>query len=196
MQLLRRCVRITRTSTGRESGKPRLPTNYCGVLVSSTTRRRRYSISKSLSGGNIGTNAPTILDETQGMHSACGVPWVSRVILTRPKSSHLCVGSGTGASVWLSRGFVGSSSTLRPCSHRFWVRSFWIASVEPACRHPTVSPTPESSTAVFQVCCRSAILQSCRPSRLLLCLLSLSRLPSTETPYPRLSGPFRGCLNP
>ncbi len=34
--------------------------------------------------------------------------------------------------VWLSRGFVGSSFALHPRSRRLWVRSFRIASVEPA----------------------------------------------------------------
>ncbi len=67
-----------------------------------------------------------------------------------------------GASVWLSRGFVGSSSALRPRSRRFRVRSFRMALVEPACKHPAGSPTPEPSTAVFEVCCGTVILQSSR----------------------------------
>ncbi len=99
------------------------------------------------------------------------------------------------ASVWLSRGVVVSPSALRPRSRRLWSVLSWIASVEPACRHPAVSPTPEPSTAVFQVCCATAITQSSRPS-VVPSTLSLSRLPSTETLRLSLSGPFRGCLNP
>ena len=68
--------------------------------------------------------------------------------------------ASTYLTIWLSRGFVGLSSALRPCSCRFWVCSFRIASVEPAGGHPPVSPTPEPSTVVFQVCCGTAILQS------------------------------------
>ena len=47
-----------------------------------------------------------------------------------------------GASVWLSRGFVGSSSALlsRSSDASGSVVS-WTASVESACGHPAVSPT-------------------------------------------------------
>ena len=81
-----------------------------------------------------------------------------------------------GASVWLSRGFVGSSSALRPRSSCFRVRFFWTASVEPACKHPAGFPTPEPSTAVVQFCCGTVTSQSSRLSHLLSLSLSLSAL--------------------
>ncbi len=76
-----------------------------------------------------------------------------------------------GASVCLSREFVGSSFTLPACSRRFRIRSFWTASVEPANMYPAVSLTPESSTAVFHVCCGTVISRSSRRSRLSAYLL-------------------------
>ena len=62
------------------------------------------------------------------------------------------------ASVWLSRGFVGSSSALCLRSHRFQVRSFWTASVETACKHPvgflklTPEPIPIMCISLGQNC--------------------------------------------
>ncbi len=78
-----------------------------------------------------------------------------------------------GVSVCLSRGFVGLSSALHPCSHHFWIRSFWTASVDPADKHPAAFLTPEPSTAVFPVCCGTVISQSSCLSHLSVCLLFL-----------------------
>ena len=126
--------------------------------------------------------------------SFCGVLPL-RPSLSRPKSSRLCVGNGTGRP----SGCLGGLSARRLLSVlalvAFGSVLSWIASVEPACRHLAVSPTPEPSTAVFQVCHGTAILQSSRPS-VVLYTLSLPRLPSAETLHLRLSGPFLGCLNP
>ncbi len=96
-----------------------------------------------------------------------------------------------GASVWLSRGFVGSSYDRRHRSRRFRIHSLWTASVELADKNPTGFLTPEPSTAVFRVCCGTVISQSSRLSRLSGCLFSLpapfNRDPAS--PYQRaLSG--------
>ncbi len=113
-----------------------------------------------------------VLDEPPEMRS-CGVLCVR--LYLGPKSLRLCIGSGTGR---LS-GCLWRLSARRPLSAltlvTFGSILSWIASVEPACRHSTVSPTPEPSTAVFQVCCRTAISQSSRPS-VILSALSLSPL--------------------
>ncbi len=99
------------------------------------------------------------------------------------------------ASVLLSRGFVGSSSTLCPRSRRFWVRSFWIASVEPADQHPAGFLTPGPSTAVFRVCCGTVISQSSCLSRLLFCLLSLTAPFNRDTSVSASVGPFGATRN-
>ncbi len=69
------------------------------------------------------------------------------------KSSRLCVGSGTGRP----SGCLGGLLARRPLSALALIASgsviSWIASGKSACGHPTVSTTPEPSTAVFQVCC-------------------------------------------
>ncbi len=66
------------------------------------------------------------------------------------KSSHLCVGNGMGCM----SGCLGCLSARRPLSALALIASgsviSWIASVESACRHPAVSPTPEPSTACFR----------------------------------------------
>ena len=67
---------------------------------------------------------------------------------------------GASVCLFVYRGFVGSSFALCPRSHRFQIRFFWTASVEPADVHPTVFLTPEPSTVVFRVCCGTVISQS------------------------------------
>ncbi len=84
----------------------------------------------------------------------CGVP------LCCPRAIAFVHRERDGASVCLSRGVVGSSFALRPCSRRFQTRSFWTASVKPANMHTIVFLTPEPSTAVFQVCCGTVIPRS------------------------------------
>ncbi len=89
-----------------------------------------------------------------------------------------------GASVWLSMGFVGSSSALRPRSRRLQVSDFLDCLSRVCLQHPAVSPIPEPSTVVFQVCCGTAISQSSRLSFHLLSL-SLSLSPSLSLPSPQ-----------
>ena len=104
----------------------------------------------------------------------CGVRWPCRVcrvvtlssLLLSPQIVALVRRGWDGASVWLSMGFVGSSSARRPRSRHFRIRSLWTASAEPANKHPAVFLTPEPSTAVFRVCCWTVISQSSRLSRL------------------------------
>ncbi len=97
------------------------------------------------------------------------------------------------ASVCLSRVFfTGSSSALRPRNRSFRIRSFWTASVEPVDRHPAVFLTPEPSTAVFRVCCWTAISQSSRRSR----LSTLSSGSLQQRPCVSVSaGPFGAARN-
>ncbi len=124
--------------------------------------------------------------------SDCNYCGVTRLFAVRPQVITFVRRERHGLSVWLSMGIVGSSSALEPRSRRFWVRSFRIASVKPADRHPAVSPTPEPFTAVFQVCFGTGILQSSRLPRLSFCLLSLpasfNRNPASPYQW-ALSGP-------
>ena len=125
---------------------------------------------------------PEIPDEPPEM---CSWLWcVSSVAWVCVTSSRLCVGSGTGC---LS-GRLGSLLARHPLSAFALIPSgsvlSWIASVEPTCRHPAVSPTPEPSTVVFQVCCGTVILQSSLPSRLSVCLSLLApRNRDSTSPY-------------
>ncbi len=97
-----------------------------------------------------------------------------------------------GVSGCLSRGFVGSSSALRPRSRHFRVCLLWTASVEPTDMHPTVFLTPEPSTAVFRVCCGTMISRSSRRSCLTVCLLvSLHQRLRISVSV----GPFRAARN-
>ncbi len=57
-----------------------------------------------------------------------------------------------GASVWLSRGFVGSSSALRPRSRRFRIRSFRL----PQSSLPTSTPQFSLLLSLLQRCYGSA----------------------------------------
>ena len=101
-----------------------------------------------------------------------------------------CVGSG---NVWLSRGFVGSSSGLRPSSRRFRVRSFRM----PQSSLPAGTTQFPLLPSLLQWCLRSASGQrSCsRLVRLSFRLFSLSLFLSfgflQQRPHVSvLAGPF------
>ncbi len=105
-----------------------------------------------------------------------------------------------GVSIWLSGGFVGSSSALlsRSSDASGSVVS-WTASVECACGHSAVSPTSsafyssgsgplgDSDFAIFF----SFIGRLARSLS-----LSLSRPTLAGTPCSHFSGPHQGCTNP
>ncbi len=103
------------------------------------------------------------------------------VVVARPFRGAFVRRERDRASVWLSRGFVGSPPSL----------SSPLGPLFLGLPQSSLSPTSEPSTSVVQVCCRTAISQSSRSSVLLSLCLSPSLCPPQQEPrIPVSAGPL------